>query len=289
MRIITHLMGGLGNQMFQYAAGRRIQVASGGELSVFFEDGYRIAIRSYSLDAFQIFAKIASRRDLVEVGPERRLRRRIKQMLNMPIEKYVVREKQTFVYDPSLVNIKQDVYLIGSWQSYKYIDSISAQLMFDFRLRDRSEAILAAWSNISKSTCPVSMHIRRGDYANKASGFSILSLDYYKSALEYLRSKLATFDVFVFTDDPEWAKQNLKDLIAPNSMTVVSNPELKDFEELTLMSMCRHQIIANSSFSWWAAWLNDDFEKIVTAPRRWNGVDEHIPTGDLIPPRWTLI
>lgn len=289
MRIISHLMGGLGNQMFQYAAGRRIQVESGGELSVFFEDGYRLAIRSYSLDAFQIFAKKASPKDLAAVGPERRLRRRIKLLLNMPIEKSVVREKQTFVYDPSLVDIKTDVYLIGSWQSYKYVDAIRAQLMFDFRLKEKSDTIQSAWSTVAKTTCPVSMHIRRGDYANKASGFSILPLDYYKSALEFLRSKLGAFEVFVFTDDPEWAKGNLQELIAPNPMTVVSNPELKDFEELTLMSMCRHHIIANSSFSWWAAWLNDDPAKIVTAPRRWNGLDERIPTNDLIPPNWKLI
>src|ERR1051325_904233 len=118
-------MGGLGNQMFQYAVARHLQLRSGAsDLRVFFEDGYRLANRSYSLDAFNVVAIPATPRELNTVGPERRLKRRIKQVFKLPIEKNVIREKKNFTFDPSVLDRDGNIYLIGFWQSYRYFEDI---------------------------------------------------------------------------------------------------------------------------------------------------------------------
>ena len=291
MVIISHLMGGLGNQMFQYAVARSLQLSSGADsdLRVYFEDGYRLAIRSYALDVFAIAATIATEKELKTVGPERKLRRRIKLVMKQTIDKNVVREKESFIYDPTVLDRRSDTYFIGFWQSFRYFESIRRDLLKDFILKTESRHMQSARKVIRDSTHSVSLHIRRGDYLQTASGFAVLKPDHYMRALQVLKEKLSYFDVFVFTDDVKWAQNNLVDIIAPQSMTIISNPYLKDYEELVLMSSCNHHIIANSSFSWWGAWLNDKPGKIVIAPRSWNGSDESIPTFDLIPESWTLI
>lgn len=284
-------MGGLGNQMFQYAVARSLQLSSGvdSDLRVFFEDGYRLAIRSYGLDVFNTAATIATGEELKTIGPERRIRRRVKIALKMPIDKNVVREKQNFVYDPTVLDRKSDTYLIGFWQSFRYFQNMRGHLLNDFTLKNSSPNMLQAKKLIGNSARSVSLHIRRGDYLQKASGFAPLKLDHYKKALEILKEKLVMFDVFVFTDDVKWAQSHLVEVVAPQSMTIVSNQFLKDYEEMILMSSCHHHIIANSSFSWWSAWLNDKAGTIVIAPRSWNGLDESIPTFDLIPEQWIQI
>jgi len=284
-------MGGLGNQMFQYAVARSLQLSSGvdSDLRVFFEDGYRLAVRSYALDVFSTTATVATPEELKTIGPERRIRRRIKLALKQPIDKNVVREKKYFVYDPTVLDRKTDTYLIGFWQSFRYFENIRRDVLNDFTLKAESQNMQSARKVIGNSARSVSLHIRRGDYLQKASGFAPLKLDHYKKTLQLLKEKLSYFDVFVFTDDVKWAQKHLVDVIAPQSMTMISNPYLEDSEELILMSSCHHHIIANSSFSWWGAWLNDKPGKMVIAPRSWNGLDESIPTSDLIPEQWIQV
>src|SRR4051812_16729788 len=126
MAIISHLMGGLGNQMFQYAVGRSMSIHSGQapQLRHYFEDGYNIAKRQYRLDAFNVKSTIASSAELRSIGPERKLRRRIRLLLKLPIERSVVREKENFKFDPGVFSYKDNVYLIGFWQSFRYFEGV---------------------------------------------------------------------------------------------------------------------------------------------------------------------
>jgi hypothetical protein len=284
-------MGGLGNQMFQYAIGRSLQCVDeeNRQLRLYFEDGYRIAVRQYKLDAFRIAATIATPAELREVGPERKLRRRLKVALHLPIEKHVVREKTIFVWDESIMNISDDVYLIGFWQSHRYFSSIRERLIEDFQLKETTAGFRSKWERIAPSRNSMALHIRRSDYLKPISGFSVLPETYYLSALGQAASRIGDFDIFVFTDDPEWANANMGALCGDRRYEVISHPSITDYEELILMSRCSHQIIANSSFSWWGAWLNDNKDKVIIAPASWNGTDESIPLNDLIPAGWHIV
>lgn len=290
MPIITHLMGGLGNQMFQYATGRSLSIKSGvNDLRVFFEDRYELASRQYNLEPFNIAASIASSSELRSIGPERKLRRRIKLLLKLPIERSVVREKETFVFDPELLKHRGDAYLIGFWQSNKYFEQVRPAILKDFTLKNARPVMQEASSIIAQSSVSISVHIRRTDYTDPRSGFSVLPESYYRNALEVLRKRIRSFDVFAFTDDVAWANKNLPSIIGFSPLKIVSSPALKEYEELVLMSQCHHHVIANSSFSWWSAWLNDRPGKIVVAPLHWNGSTTRSSMQDLIPPDWILI
>jgi hypothetical protein len=282
-------MGGLGNQMFQYALGRRLHHDNGCELITFFEDRYKLANRAFGLENFQTVSRRATQKELHDIGPERRIRRRLKVMLGMRIERHVYREKVPFVFDPSAVDINESVYFIGFWQSYHYFNTIRESLIAEFALKAPTPDFDEALKQIAQSERQtVSVHIRRTDYLNPASGFQPLALTYYHSALEWMKAKVGNFQLFIFSDDPEWARRELK-AMGYVSASMVSGTGLSDAEELVLMSKCQHHVIANSSFSWWGAWLNTDAAKNIVAPARWNGSDTSIAVRDLIPAEWKMI
>ena len=135
----------------------------------------------------------------------------------------------------------------------------------------------------------VSVHVRRGDYVNdpKTNAYhGTCSLDYYKKAVEIIRNKVKDPVFFIFSDDAEWVKKNFN---IDEQQVLVSEPEkLSLTEELKLMASCRHSVVANSSFSWWGAWLNNNNEKMVIAPQKWFA-DPLIDTSDLIPSAWIRI
>jgi hypothetical protein len=289
MTIIMHLMGGLGNQMFQYALGRRIQhVVPAAKLYTVFEDRYRLASRSYSLNAFRIKSTPAPRYEIRRVGPERKVRRYLKKMMGMKIEGTVYREQAPFVFDSQAIAVRDSTYFIGFWQSYEYFDSIRRELLQDFTLASAGKVFNDALAALSPEKSTLSVHIRRSDYLNPASGFRPLPLSYYYEALDFLKSRVGEIEVLVFSDDPTWAMENLGKG-GYRHMRAISGTGLTDAEEMVLMSKCNHHIIANSSFSWWGAWLNADMKKIVVAPKYWNGSDLTMPTKDLIPLEWTQL
>jgi len=291
MKVIMHLMGGLGNQMFQYALGRKIvdDCPQNAVLKYHFEDSYKMASRKYSLHQFKLSIPKASFADLYNIGPERNISRQIRLSLNLPIEKKVIREKRIYGFDKSILSQQDDCYLIGFWQSYKYFESIRSVLLHDFTLRSPSTLFMNALAEIREAECSISIHIRRTDYLNKASGFTSLGLDYYTRSLSLIGKQVTTFQLFIFTDDVSWVLTNFVNKIGiGNRVTIVSQPDISDAEELTLMSCCHHQIIANSSFSWWAAWINTHPGKIILYPTQWVN-DEAYNTDNLIPDGWIKI
>lgn len=263
---IINLKGGLGNQMFQYAYGRNIELK--GSKIIFntsFFDGNKAegdTARDFKLNNFNIKtnAKFSSK--------------------NHPLNNLIKRILAKF-------GIKED----GYWQNEKYFKEIEANIRTEFTLAKPLSTKSLDWKdkilNIQNS---VSLHIRRGDYiqnteTNKFHG--TCDVDYYKKSIKKTVSMInsADIEIFVFSDDINWAKQNLS---FPYQTHFISNLEIPDYEEIYLMSLCKYNIIANSTFSWWGAWLNNNPEKIVIGPKQWF-TDKTTDELEILPHTWIQI
>jgi len=291
-------MGGLGNQMFQYAIGRNLAHRHRTELKLdhtFLELSRNIATpRQYELDCFNVSCSRASRADCSAVAQSGRKGVNLWIMSVQPIawqmawSQRVIREHSCRL-GPYLLDASDNIYLQGYWQSELYFADIAEILRKEFQVRTPLAGENLRIAAAIKNCCSVSVHIRRGDYVTDqktAAIHGVCSLKYYTSAVEMLIKELPAPHYFVFSDDIAWAKANL---CLNHPMTFVDhNAADKGHEDLRLMSLCRHHIIANSSFSWWGAWLNPCPEKIVIAPDRWFN-DPTKDTSDLIPASWRKI
>lgn len=170
------------------------------------------------------------------------------------------------------------IILDGYFQSYKYFENFNNFVLTNLNIDEIKQNLNIKFSNISNYT---SFHIRRGDYINKQQFHSLLSFEYYKKALEVVGEE----NIAIFSDDIDWCKKEFNFL--KNALFI---EKLDDYEDLILMSMCKNNVIANSTFSWWAAWLNNNSNKIVITPRNWFGPTySNISTKDLIPENWIRI
>jgi len=270
--IVTRLMGGLGNQMFQYAAGlalaKRHETPLLIDLSFLQTDAAgQYTQRRFELDVFKAPIEFASAEQLLHFGENQAnsLIRKIKKFMGAPVPE-IFREKNSR-YDAELRFCSADTLLIGFWQSEKYFRHISPLIREAFTFRD--EFVMEARSieeGLSGATS-VSVHVRRGDYVNnKAAGdfHGICSLDYYKIAMKLISEKFQNVHFYIFSDDLDWCRDHL----GHKSNTTFVNLT-NAASELYLMSRCSHHIIANSSFSWWGAWLNSSPGKFVIAPHTW--------------------
>lgn len=297
MSIIVKLFGGLGNQMFQYAAGRALACRTGKPLKLDISSYRWDTLREYRLGSFKIredFATLeeierwmaGSRPDSLNVY--QRILRKLR-----PWHRQMVIRERSFSFDPAFMKIRGSCYLQeGYWQSEKYFKDYEEQIRKDFTFRDEPDETNRRVLEEIRSSNAVSLHIRRGDYVRNPktrSVHGVLGLDYYRKAIGVMAKRVVRPKFFVFSDEIEWAKENLE---TGHPVTFVDhNREGKDVEDLRLMKHCRHHIIANSSFSWWGAWLNDDPEKLVIAPRNWFSEKEMAQkdTSDLIPVGWKII
>lgn len=289
--VIVRLMGGLGNQMFQYATGRAVAHRNRTQLKLDVSALERDAARSYTLHHFNIVKSIATsdevgrftKRDLWG-----RISRRVERYLRPPYRRPVFTQRFDH-FDPDILRLRGSVYLTGYWQSEKYFKDIEQIIRQDFTLRHAPNAENQRLARIIANTNSVSLHIRRGDYVSNprfSRKFGVCSLEYYQSAAAKMAEKVQDPHFFVFSDDIPWARDNLR-LQYPVTF-VAHNDADKDYEDLRLMSLCRHHIIANSSFSWWGAWLCTRPGKIVMAPKRWFKMPGR-DTPDLIPDSWQRI
>ena len=287
--IIVKLNGGLGNQMFQYALGRKMSLKNRDvfklDTSLFTEKN----TRHYALGGFNIIENIANKNDIRRVklpyGPI--------SAISIAFKKKVFR-KFNIGFDQSMTEKKRDLYLDGFWQSEKYFDDIASVIREDFRLRSKmSHSAEIVLDSILKESVPVSVHIRRGDYASDSKTnryHGVLSPEYYKKAFAALSDRLPENDArkihfFVFSDDVNWVKNNVS---FPYPATFISNPSISAHEEMTLMSKCAYHIVANSSFSWWGAWLNSNPKKVVIAPKKWFNTRPSTYK-DIVPNSWIKI
>ena len=184
---------------------------------------------------------------------------------------------------------KRRSYVEGFFQSEKNFTEVALDIRKEFTLKKEFESkSFLAEKSIIDLTRSVSVHIRRGDYANNKTTntyFGTCSKDYYLVAMGHIRSKVSSPIFYFFSDDIEWTK---KEFGESENFIFISKPELEDYEELILMSKCAHNILANSSFSWWAAWLNANPHKAVVAPKKWLNVTPD-PQPNIIPESWVRL
>lgn len=279
--IIVRLLGGLGNQFFQYALGRNLALKLKTELKF---DLFSYDVdkkRVYELDKYNIS-------DQVKIwGRPRAIFKRVLNHLNIKSDGITYLPEKKFNFDPNVLRSKNNIYLGGYWQSYKYFESINDLIKEELTLKQKPDQKNAGFLQlVKKESESVGLHIRRGDYISdkrSAAHHGAKGLEYYGKAIDYIGSKLSHPSFFIFSDDIAWVKENLK-INAPTFYADFNSPG-KGSEDLRLMSNCNHFIIANSSFSWWAAWLGLNLHKIVIAPKLWF-MDPKIDTSDLIPDNW---
>lgn len=291
--IVTRLIGGLGNQMFQYAVGRALAHRAGSRLALDVSGFANYDLRRYELAEFNIAAEVASEKQLIALGAVSKpptFINRLLRRLGYAAPEHVLREA-SFTYDNRIERASAPVYLDGYWQSEKYFVHIADELRKEFSLRDACDTANAemAAQILAAGSGAVSLHIRRGDYvsnAHTAQYHGVCSLDYYREAVSHIARYVEQPHFFVFSDDHAWVKENLQ-IDSPMTLVQVNSAD-RGIYDMMLMKSCRHHVIANSSFSWWGAWLNSHADKIVIAPREWfkqSGND----TRDLIPASWTRL
>ncbi|MEN9921551.1 MAG: hypothetical protein RLZZ517_529 [Candidatus Parcubacteria bacterium] len=265
--IITKLKGGLGNQLFQYAFGRYLAEKNNDTLKLDIlglQQNSKDTLRFYLLDKFNITAEIANQDEIQKIKNPFGFLSKIARLINTKILRNFY-----IGFEEKLLKLKGNIYLDGYFQSELYFKEIEPIIRNEFTLKNPlSQLAQKIEEQIHNEGASVSIHIRRGDYVtdpSAAKAHGTCDLDYYAQAISEISSSIVNPTFFIFSDDIEWVKENLK----VESTTYVSNPNLTEYEELILMSKCKHNIIANSTFSWWAAWLNSNPSKIVIAPKQW--------------------
>lgn len=285
--ITVKIYGGLGNQMFQYAAGRALslqyQVPLCLDISWFNQKhDANTTVRTYQLGIFKnITATIQNRRSF----PCQRLITRIRKYLPFS---YVIREPH-FAYWPGFAEITPPARLDGYWQCEKYFMDFQKEIRHDFTFPTLPEKAGHLAKLIGETPDSVSVHIRRGDYVENPQAQAFhgnLKQDYYGKALQLIKNACGKTRLFIFSDDPQWVRKNF-DCCGHDAVIVdLAFPDAPH-HDMHLMSQCKHHIIANSSFSWWGAWLGTP-QGMTFAPKRWFNAPE-IDTSTICPASWTCI
>lgn len=193
-----------------------------------------------------------------------------------------------FHYWPEIKHVPQDCYLAGYWQSEKYFRGATADIRADFTFRIPPANRNAELAEQIGQMNAVSLHVRRGDYAKNPqtnATHGLCPVDYYRAAVQYVSERVERPNFFIFSDDIAWAKKHLE--IGLSRQYVDHNHGAESYNDMHLMSLCGHHIIANSSFSWWGAWLNPNPDKIVVAPMKWFANNNNIE--DLLPQNWVSL
>lgn len=298
--IVVGLMGGLGNQLFQYGAGRRLAMKLGTELALdpsFLQEdkGPSITPRPYMLDRFRVTGKVLTRQEVerfvngempgYKLALNKTSHRLLKRRLFKNSRVFIERDKN---FEPAVLDLPDDRYLYGYFQSDRYFQDVRETLLQELTVKepmDEENAVIAREIRQSDAVC---LHVRRGDYITNAAANRILGVDlsdYYRAAVKLMNERYRDGRSFIFSDEPEWVRRNLD--LGDRSTVVDINPPERAEQDLRLMSMCKHFIIANSSFSWWGAWLSTNPGKTVIAPKQWFLEDRNVK--DRCPEEWIRI
>jgi hypothetical protein len=291
------LCGGLGNQMFQCAIGRALALRLNVELKLditwFSSKVKKITPRVFMLEkSFPLHFTFASDEECTALGRREesiadRLFRKILGRTRAHAATYI--QEPHFAYWSEFEKLSTPVYLSGYWQSEMYFKAIADTIRKDFSFvpfvskeaRKLAECVLGDPNSVA-------VHIRRGDYVESPATnrfHGVCGLEYYQSALNTIVEKInASPSLFVFTDDPAWVRENFE--TCGYSASIVDIPQHRDepWNDMHLMSLCRHHIIANSSFSWWGAWLSEE-KGIICAPKRWFAKEKN-KNDSPVPERW---
>jgi hypothetical protein len=286
--IVVNIKGGLGNQMFQYAAAKRLALNNGHKLFVditflkYYPIHFTNTRRDFELDHFNISANIKEQdnRLILYLLRNKYINKLISLLIKIFKNYNTVDERNYFV------DLKKDgnYILEGYFQSELYFKHIETTIRQEFSLKgelDHKNKILAQRMEIENS---ISLHVRRGDYTNpnNSSVYHICPKEYFEEAIKYISRRVERTSFFIFSDDMEWVKANLA-LNFPVTY-VEHNTINQSYLDLVLMSKCKHNIISNSTFSWWGAWLNKNNNKIVIAPDKWTIQND--VSNIIIPDNW---
>lgn len=289
------IFGGLGNQMFQYACGKSVATKLGVELKLdvshLIDRTLRkdFTYREYELDVFNIKEEIATPEEVRQYIPNlwnsNELIKQLFKLKRILLGKALYRERIKFKYDKEIDSLKDNTYIYGYFQTEKYFENIKNELLQSFRLTNELNLNNSSLLAKIKSENAVSIHVRRGDYDK--SPFELLDIqDYYRNAIELIQKNVESPFFYIFTNDYAWAEENFEPINIKKSIVNI-NSESQSFLDMILMSNCKHNICANSSFSWWGAWLNVTPNKIVIVPLKWfKNLELNESTYDLIPSNW---
>ena len=295
--IIVNINGGLGNQMFQYALGKALSITNKTELKLYVKEvvdkndhnGLELA------NVFNITSGVVTDTERRLVLGARYTHKFIKLLrskkLNFLRGKHYIVE-QSFNYDKNIKNMTENVFLRGFWQSEKYFLDYREEILKEFSFKNKfSDENLKITKKIQEKSS-VAIHVRRGDYiSNPGASKTFVSLDvqYYQKAIEKLDIDIPHALLVFFSDDISWVKKNIINRLLSNYEYIIvdNNKGDESYNDMRLMSLCDHNIIANSSFSWWGAWLNQNPRKQIIAPKKWFLIDKN--TDDLYPNNWIKI
>lgn len=285
-KVYLRLNGGLGNQMFQWAFARMIEETT--DMEVYLDMSYfnMRKARPYQLDIFKLKPRFIDDWQI-------RLKLEVLWTFRSLFSKLFgisIHSESHFNFDTNFINgIRPNTYIDGFFQSELYFSAAEKRLRDDFLFDDGLFDENRKLANEITQQNAISVHIRRGDYVQKkryANTYATCSPDYYKNAVEYIAQYHSNPVIYVFSDDIPWVKKNIR---FPYKTVYVGHNVGKDsYNDMRLMSLCKHNVIANSSFSWWGAWLNPSPDKIVVAPKKWFISDKIIQT-DIIPKNWVQL
>jgi hypothetical protein len=286
--IIMQVKGGTGNQMFQYAIGRRLALERNVPFKLDLSWFSHQEQRHFELNAFNIQAKIASSEEVDRLrnfsnNPHLRKMFETYQKYLNKYKRRVIKEWTKTSFDPNILMAPKHCYLIGYWQSEMYFRKIAQSIREDFTLKETlstSDQILV--NEIRRNTNSVSVHIRRGDYCSGNTGHWVGTLEYYQRAIQYIKSQISSPHFYFFSDDIGWVKDNFPQ--TGQEIFIEPRLESKSYLDMFLIMQCKHHINANSSFSWWGAWIGEQDKSIVIVPNRWFK-DRPFPE-DRVPERW---
>lgn len=294
--VTVKLIGGAGNQMFQYACGKALARSKNTDLRL--DLTYLLdrtprrdfVFRNYDLGVFKaeprftFLSKFARQLPIPLVYPG--LSRTITVVKHILGVQKIVSERK-FGFHPEIFSIKGNVYLDGYWQSEKYFQSIAGEIRKDFSFRNPLRGDIKNMADKIRSVNAVCIHVRRGDYVSSPSASKVIGFAgdrYYEQAVKLITELVRQPHFFVFSDDIAWCRENIRTAF-PAEFIGSDCAGGKWYEHLELMTLCKHFVIANSSFSWWAAWLSSYSGKIVIAPKKWFN-DPNLDSKDLVPEDW---
>jgi hypothetical protein len=289
--ILVKLFGGIGNQMFQYAAGRNLAIRNNCDLKLDITHFDMLVLpnglpyRSFDLPIFNAHLNIATETEINLFRNESQsvFKKSIKKIKNI-INPYSVLYEPHFHFYSDFFKVTGNIYIEGYWQSEKYFKEIEQIIRTDFIIKTTLNQEGLDLLKKIKNTNSVCLNIRRKEFASNLYINQFVGTDYINGAVQLMAKKIDNAHFFIFSDELTWVKQNLK---FDYNYTIVEDELYGDkFRDcLFLMSSCKHFIIPNSTFGWWGAWLNDNPDKIVIAPAEWfNGATKD--TCDLIPKGW---
>lgn len=278
--IVVNLFGRLGNQMFQYALGKVL--AGKLKTPLVLEYTYNRIDKDFNIEDILFLGDVFN--TPVDIFSQNKIKLRFPYNYTPTYLKYLIRlmglkpyltikeiYEKSQAFRPDILDLEGNVYLHGYWQSPKYFEGYEEVIRTSFTFKKILPAHLSPLADRINNTNAISLHVRGQDYVNRpqtAAVHKVCGLDYYKKAVELMQEKVPDAYFFVFTDDPEYTRQFLS-LDFPHELVTASLWNKDADYDMQLMSLCRHHIIANSSFSWWGAWLNPDLDKIVCMPDRW--------------------